>query len=264
MDEMPKKAQSLFDLKGRKVLVTGACGGIGRAISEMFAAQGAELALTDVSLDSCVQFADELSSKGMHALPFPADLSDKDAINLLAQQAVEQLGNIDTLVCCAGIEGHVGALTEVDDQAWDKLMNLNLQSILRLVQAFSPGMRERNFGRIILLSSIAGLRGNKAIGLYGIAKAGLSQMARNFAVELGPTGISTNCIAPGLIETPFSQGLMADSQFMERRLAMTPLRRVGQPDEVAGLALYLASDSGGFVCGQTLVVDGGTVVTDGN
>jgi len=255
---------SSFTLSDQVIFLTGACGGLGRAMAELFAEQGASLVLTDRDQAGCEALASDLSHFSGELLPLAVDLSDKSAVEASAKQALDRFGRVDALVCSAGVEGHVGALTEADDASWNSVMTINLQANLWLSQCFAPAMKVQGSGRMVFLASIAGLRGNRAIGLYGMSKAALSQMARNLAIELGPSGISVNCIAPGLIETPLSAGMMANEAFMERRMAMTPSRRVGQPSEVAGLALYLVSKLGGFVNGQTLVIDGGTVITDGS
>jgi NAD(P)-dependent dehydrogenase (short-subunit alcohol dehydrogenase family) len=253
-----------FSLHGKNVFLTGASGGIGKSIATLFAQQGANLFLVDLDLVKGEELVNELSGSTGNILFSQINLADKSSVETAIQSALNSLDHIDILICCAGIEGHIGNLLEADDESWQTLMTINLQSSHWLAQGFAKSMSTNHFGRIIMLSSIAGLRGNKAIGLYGIAKAGLSQLARNLAIELGPDGIAVNCIAPGLIETPLSKKLMNDKKFVEKRLSMTPLRRVGQAEEVAGLALYLASNLGGFVSGQTLVIDGGTLITDGN
>ena len=143
-------------------------------------------------------------------------------------------------------------------------MALNLQSAIYLTKLVIPQMQQRMDGSIIYLASIAGIRGNKSIGLYGISKAGLIQLARNLAVEFGPNNIRVNSISPGMIDTPFSQGLMSNDDFMKKRLALTPLRRVGTVEEIAGVAVMLASKAGGFITGQNIIVDGGTTISDGN
>ena len=143
-------------------------------------------------------------------------------------------------------------------------MALNLQSAIYLTKLVIPQMIEQKDGAIIYLASIAGVRGNKSIGLYGISKAGLIQLARNLAVEFGPHNIRVNSISPGMINTPFSESLINNAEFMSKRLALTPLRRVGEVEEIAGVAVMLASKAGGFITGQNIIVDGGTTVGDGN
>lgn len=254
----------IFRLDGRVALVTGAASGLGRAIAETYAACGANVVLADINLAGCQDVAANLEAEGAEALPLPCDLGDKTSVMQMVEQALAWKNQVDILVCCGGMEGYVGSLAEVSDEDWDRLMTVNLKSANWLSSALLPGMAERGWGRLIFIASIAGLRGNKAIGLYGLAKAGLSQLARNLAVDWGPSGVNVNAIAPGLIETPLSAHLMGNDGFMARRMALTPLRRVGRPEEVAGVVLMLASRAGGFITGQTLVVDGGTLITDGN
>ncbi|WP_317928503.1 SDR family NAD(P)-dependent oxidoreductase [Halioxenophilus sp. WMMB6] len=254
----------LFDLSGQVAVVTGAAGGLGREIAQTLAQFGAELVLSDISTAELQQTAESLRTAGYSVLPVIADLADASSIESLAQQALNWRGRVDTLICCGGMEGFVGSLLEAPDDAWQTLMAVNLHSAQRLSAALVPSMRQQGGGSIVYVASIAGLRGNRAIGLYGIAKAGLAQLARNLAVELGPDGIRVNAVAPGLIDTPLSQHLQRDEAFMQRRMAMTPLRRVGKPSEVAGVVTMLAGRAGGFMTGQTLVVDGGTLITDGS
>ena len=252
--------QTLFSLRGRSALITGASGGLGSAISELFASAGARLILSDVSQDRLTERRSQLV--GAHQI-LPLDLSDTGRVRQSMRSLVESGEAPDCLVLNAGMSGPPGPICEVGDADWNRVMTVNLASAHAICAELLPVMAARGGGSVILMASIAGLRGNKAIGLYGMTKAALSQFARNLAVEWGPRNIRANAIAPGLIRTPFSDGLMADAVFMERRLAMTPLRRVGEPQEIAGAALFLASEAGGFVNGQTLVVDGGTLITDG-
>jgi len=228
---------SLFSLSGRRALVTGAGGGLGQAIVTALHGAGAEV-LTSGDL--------------------PADLSDPAQVAALALAA----GPVDVLVCNAGMEGPVGPLARAGDL--EPLFQVNLLAALELCNALIPGMAARGGGSVVLMSSIAALRGNRAIGAYALTKAALAQLARNLAVEWGPSQVRVNAVAPGLIRTPLAAGLMADPAFMARRLAATPLRRVGEADEVAGVVLMLASRAGGFITGQTLVVDGGTLISDGS
>jgi NAD(P)-dependent dehydrogenase (short-subunit alcohol dehydrogenase family) len=254
----------LFQLTNTVALVTGASGGLGRAIAKLFAQAGARIVVTDLDREACDRLAGELSAEGGEALSLPCDLGDRAALEAMFASAQQWQGRVDCIVCCAGIEGHVGSLSAASDTDWDCLMRVNLQSVHWLSSLAIPPMARRGRGSVIFIASIAGLRGNRAIGLYGIAKAGLMEMARNLAVEWGPQGVTVNTIAPGLIETPFSTQLLANPDFMAKRLSMTPLRRVGQPEEIAGIAVMLASRAGAFVTGQTIVADGGTLISDGN
>lgn len=254
---------ALFRLSDKRAVVTGAASGIGFAIARALGQHGAHVILADINEAGLETAASELRNAGVSASIFACDLGRHNAARALAEAALGE-GPVDILACCAGIEGPVGSMVDVEDADWERVMNINLRSALWLAQAILPSMAERGSGSMIAVSSIAGLRGNKMIGTYGVAKAALSQLVRNLAVEFGPHGINVNAIAPGLIRTPFSETLMGNDAFMDRRLAMTPLRRVGRPEEIAATAVYLASEGGRFTTGQTIVVDGGTLISDGN
>ena len=175
----------------------------------------------------------------------------------------KNVGLIDILVNCVGL-APFGSFQEIDSTVFESAMALNLQSAIYLTKKVIPNMQAKKDGAIIYLASIAGVRGNKNLGLYGISKAGLIQLARNLAVEFGPDNIRVNSISPGMIDTPFSQSLLSNNAFMEKRMALTPLRRVGSVVEIAGVAVMLASKAGGFITGQNIIIDGGTTISDGN
>lgn len=254
----------LFRLDGRTALVTGATGGIGAAIVTLFAEAGASLVLTSNEAEKCEAVAAELRGAGTPAWAIPADLRDQVAVRAMAEQAVALAGRIDVLVCNAGMEGHVGPIGDAALPDIEALLGVNLISAMTLTSALAPHMAANGTGSIVVVASIAGLRGNKAIGLYGVSKAALAQLARNLAVEWGPRGVRANTIAPGLIRTPFAKPILENPEYLPRRLTMTPLRRAGEPAEIATAILFLASDAGGFVTGHTLVADGGTTISDGN
>lgn len=251
---MPDLAD-LYSLDGRRALITGPTRGIGLAIAKLFAQAGAQLVLADLDAAACDALAGELGGTS-----FPTDVSDRSALQRLA----DSCGDIDILVCNAGIPGPVGPMHEASDKEREKLYATNLQHPLILSGLLAPQMAARRSGTIVLLSSIAGLRGNAAIGHYGIAKAAVSQLARNLAVEWGPNGVRANCIAPGLVATNWADAIIGNPAARDKRLSQTPLRRVGEPHEIASIALFLASEASSFITGQTIVADGGTLISDGN
>lgn len=254
----------LFDLNGKVALITGATGGLGSAIVQAMAECGACVLVSDLNTDACKQSVERLTGQGFQAHAVPCDLSQSMAIDKLVEHCESVFGRIDILVCNAGVQGPAGPIDAVSQDDWEQVMGVNLKSALHLSTRVIRGMAERGEGAVILMSSIAGLRGNKAIGLYGLSKAGLAQLARNLAVEWGPQGVRVNAISPGLIRTPLATSLIENPDFIERRLSMTPLRRVGEPHEIAGVAVMLASLAGGFITGQNIVVDGGTLISDGS
>jgi len=253
----------LFDLFGQVVLVTGAAQGLGRSIAEACAAHGAHVVLVDRDEHTLTDTARLLTEQGWPVLALTVDVTEPAALQQLVEQAWAWRGRLDTLVCNAGIQGPAGPLADTTDADWHRVMEVNLHSAVRLCNAIAPHMASQGGGSLVLMASLAALRGSRSIGLYGMSKAALAQLARNLAVEWGPHHVRANAIAPGLIRTPLAHDLLTDAAFMVRRLQATPLRRVGEPHEVAGLAVLLASRAGAFITGQTLVVDGGTLISDG-
>jgi NAD(P)-dependent dehydrogenase (short-subunit alcohol dehydrogenase family) len=247
--------RDIFSLHGRRALVTGAARGIGRAIACAFAEAGADLLLADRDEAAC-----SILAATLRCACSVLDLRDREALTKLATQA----GPLDVLVCNAGITGPAGPAEQVSESDWRDLVSVNLEHPLMLSGLVAPDMARRGGGAIVLMSSIAGLRGNKAIGAYGITKAAVAQLARNLAVEWGPAGVRANAIAPGLIDTEWAAAILKNAAAAERRLGQTALRRIGRPEEVAATALFLASDASSFITGQTIVVDGGTLISDGN
>ena len=248
----------MFSLAGRTALVTGSTRGIGRAIAEAMIGAGARVVISSEDPDETAAVAAELGQPGI-----AADVCDGTALAALIDGTVATLGGLDIVVCNAGITGRAGPFATIDMADYARVMAINLTSQVVLTGLALPHLARRK-GCVILISSLAGLRGNSAINAYALAKAGVAQLARNLAVEWGPQGVRVNAISPGFIATALSQPLLDDAAFMARRMAMTPLRRPGTPDEIAGVAVFLASAAGGFITGHNLVVDGGTLITDGS
>lgn len=254
----------LFSLAGKVALITGATRGIGLAIAREYGRAGAALAISSESAEDCQRTVALLQEEGMVAYAVAADLSCQAAVAALAHQVLAHFGRLDALVCNAGVSPHLGPLASASDAEWELTMTVNLRSAVWLTTALLPAMAEQGAGSVVLMASIAGVRGNAGLGLYGLSKAALAQLARNLAVEWGPRNIRVNAISPGVIDTEFARPLTQNSTVMAKRLALTPLRRVGVPEEIAALALLLAAPGGAFITGQNLLVDGGTTIGDGH
>jgi NAD(P)-dependent dehydrogenase (short-subunit alcohol dehydrogenase family) len=255
--------KSLFDLSGKIALVTGSTSGMGKAIAYAMGLHGAKVVISSNHAEGVIKTVEEFLSENIEAIGVACDMSQKMDIDTLFHQAIQTFGKIDILVNCVGI-APVGGFLDINQENFEKTMDLNLQAAIYLTQLVLPQMQTQKDGVIIYLASIAGVRGNKHLGLYGVSKAGLIELARNLAVEFGPDNIRINTISPGMINTPFSESLIKNEEFMQKRLAQTPLRRVGEVEEIAGLAVMLASKAGGFMTGQNIIVDGGTTISDGN
>lgn len=252
-------ALNLFDLAGKAAIVTGSTRGIGRAVAEALIEAGARAVISSEDAADTARVAAELGMPGC-----ACDVSDDAALARLVDFALTQLGGLDLLVCNAGITGKAGPFAAIDMDDYARVMAINLRSQVVLTGLALPHMAARGGGSAVLVASIAGLRGNGRINAYALAKAGVAQLARNLAVEWGPMNVRVNALSPGFIATELAEPLLADEAFMARRMALTPLRRAGTAQEVAGAAVFLASPAGAFVTGHNLVVDGGTVITDGS
>jgi NAD(P)-dependent dehydrogenase (short-subunit alcohol dehydrogenase family) len=255
----------LFDLTGKVALITGSSRGIGRAIALRMAEHGARVVISSRRQSACQVVVDEITSLqgAERAIAIEANISSKEELAALVTQTRTRLGRIDVLVCNAASNPYYGPLREITDQQLAKTLDNNIVSNHWLIQLVAPQMIEQGGGAIIIVSSIGGLRGSPALGAYNISKSADMQLARNYAVELGPHNIRVNCIAPGLIRTAFSRALWENPKILAAAVEGTPLRRIGEPDEMAGAALFLACAAGQFVTGHTLVIDGGLTVASG-
>lgn len=253
----------LFTLTGKTALITGSTSGMGRAIAEAMGYYGAKVVVSSNEPMAVNNTVKEFQVLGIKVIGVPCDMSKKEEIDHLFQQTTQHFGKVDILVNCVGV-APTGSFLDINQENFGKTMGVNLQATIHLTQLVIPQMQAQKDGAIIYLASIAGVRGNRHLGLYGISKAGLIELARNLAVEFGPDNIRVNTISPGMINTPFSESLMKNEEFMKKRLSQTPLRRVGEVEEIAGVAVMLASKAGGFMTGQNIIVDGGTTISDGN
>jgi len=255
---------SLFDLDGKTAVITGSTKGIGKAIAQRMAEHGANVVVSSRKEDACKEVADEINGtwakKGNKAVPIPCHIGHKEQLQNLVDKSTAAFGKIDILVCNAAVNPYYGPSKDIPDSAFDRIMESNIRSNFWLCHMVLPQMVERKDGAIIIVSSLGGLRGNTTLGAYGISKAADMQIARMIAVEYGPHNIRANALAPGLIRTDFARALWEDPENLKRRTATTPLRRIGEPDEVAGAAVMLASAAGNFITGQSIVIDGGILV----
>ena len=253
---------SLFDLNGRVAIVTGSSRGIGRAIAERLAEHGATVIVSSRKADACAETAAAINAaRGREAAkPIPANISSKDDLRRLVDETVSAFSRIDILVCNAASNPYYGPMAGVSGEQFRKILDNNVLANHWLIQMAAPGMLERNDGSIVIISSIGALKGSPVIGAYNISKAADLQLARNLAVEWGKHNVRVNCIAPGLVRTDFARALWENPQTLKAATARTPLGRIGETDEIAGAAVYLASKAGSFITGQAIVIDGGATI----
>lgn len=250
----------LFDLKGKNAVVTGSSRGIGKAIAHRLAEHGANVVVSSRKADACEAAVDEINKAvgRKAAISIPANISAKEALQNLVDETQRKLGEIDILVCNAASNPYYGPMAGISDDQFTKVLQNNIISNHWLITMCIEGMKAKKDGAVIIISSIGGLRGSPVIGAYDISKAADMQMARNLAVEYGPHNIRVNTIAPGLVKTDFARALWDNPQAKAASESRTPLRRLGEPDDLAGIAVYLASKAGSWTTGQTFVVDGGS------
>ncbi len=250
----------LFDLTGKVAIVTGSTRGIGRAIAEEMARVGARVVVSGRKQDSCEAAAAEIRKLGGDAIGIACHIGEKQQVEALVAKARAVFGRIDVVVLNAATNPAYGPLAEVGDDAFTKIMTVNVRSQLWLCSLVLPEMAARKDGAIVFIASIGGFRGSPNLGAYAMSKAAIMQAARSLAGEWGPHNVRVNCVAPGLIRTDFSRALIENKEVLARRLATTPLGRVGEPVDIAGAVILLASDAGRFITGQSIIVDGGATI----
>lgn len=246
-----------FSLEGKVALITGASRGIGRSIALRFAHAGAKVIVSSRKLDNVQRVTSEIESAGGTALAVQAHVGRPEDVQRLVQHTLESFGTIDIAVNNAATNPHFGPVLSADEGQWDKILDTNAKGCFRICKAVVPHMEKQGGGKIINLASIAGLRPSPGMGVYGISKAAIIMLTQMLAMELGPVNIQVNAIAPGIIKTRFSELLWQTPQFSEPILSRLPLSRFGEPEDVSGLALYLASPASDYVTGAVFVVDGG-------
>nr|WP_295371716.1 SDR family oxidoreductase [uncultured Sphingosinicella sp.] len=253
---------SLFDLSGKVAIITGSSRGIGRAIAEAMADQGAKVVISSRKAEACAEAADAINAKHGEgrAIVVPANISSKEALQHLVDETRRQLGRIDILVCNAASNPYYGPMAGISDDQFRKILENNVIANHWIIQMVAPEMLERKEGSIIIVSSIGGLTASEVIGAYNISKAADFQLARNLASEFGPAGVRVNCIAPGLVRTDFARALWENPDTLKAVTRGTPMRRIGEPHEIAGAAVFLASPASTFMTGQAVIVDGGSTV----
>lgn len=252
---------SLFDLSNKVAIVTGSSRGIGKAIAMHMALHGARVVISSRKAESCAAVVAEIAAAGGTAFAHPAHVGHKEELEALVDATIARWGRIDILVCNAATNPHFGPSISIKDEALEKVIHTNLYSNIWLCNLVLPGMAERSDGVVIIISSVAGFSGTSLLGAYALSKAADMQLARNLAVEWGPRNVRVNCIAPGVIRTHFAKALWADPQREAALARRYPLRRIGEPEDVAGIAVMLAARAGSFITGQSIVVDGGGLIS---
>jgi NAD(P)-dependent dehydrogenase (short-subunit alcohol dehydrogenase family) len=250
---------SLFNLKNKSFLITGSSKGIGKSIAFHAADHGAQVIISSRKIDACKETANEINEHcgAEVAFPIQANIAHEEELNSLVDQTNKLLGKIDVLICNAATNPFMGSMADIPSDAFDKVMNNNIKANHILTNLVTPQMIDRKDGVIIIISSVGGTIGSNLIGTYNISKAADIQMVKNIAVEYGHHNIRANTVAPGLIRTDFARGLWENPVIHEQYTKTHPMRRIGEPDEVAGAVIMLASDAGKYINGQTIIVDGG-------
>jgi NAD(P)-dependent dehydrogenase (short-subunit alcohol dehydrogenase family) len=250
----------LFDLTGKVAVITGSTRGIGLAIARRFAERGAKVVISSRKADACEAAKDGIVRDGGTAIAVPCNISAKDQLQHLVDTALAEFGGLDIVVCNAAVNPYFGPTLGIPDEAFDKIMNSNVRSNVWLCNMALPHIAKRGGGSAIIVSSIAGIKGTRLLGAYGLSKAADSALARNLAIEWGPQNVCVNALAPGIIKTDFAKALYEDPEIERQATKQYPIGRLGVVDDVAGVAVMLASRAGSFITGQTIVIDGGTTI----
>jgi NAD(P)-dependent dehydrogenase (short-subunit alcohol dehydrogenase family) len=251
---------NLFDLDGKVALVTGATRGIGKSIAEELARAGAKVAICSRKAEACEEVRVEFEKSGFQVLARPCNVSRKEELQAFVEATAAKWGGIDVVVANAASNPYYGPLTGISDEVFDKILANNVKSVLWLAGFTLPGMAARGGGSFIVVGSIGGILANTVIGAYGISKAADHHLVRNLAAEWGPKRVRVNTIAPGLIRTEFARALWEDEKRAKERIEATPLRRLGEPRDIGGIAVFLASPASAFMTGQCIVADGGVTI----
>lgn len=247
----------LFDLSGKVALVTGSSRGIGRAIAEGLAEHGARVVISSRKAEACAQVATAIRDAGGQAMDIPCNVSHEDQMRDLVARTLETWGRVDVLVANAAANPYYGPFLDIPDEAYEKTMHVNLRGVMKLVRLVVPDMQRRRDGAIIVVSSIGALKGSDYLGTYNLSKIAGLMLVKNLCVAYGKDNIRTNAILPGLVKTDFARALWENEELLAETLERTPLGRIGEPRDIAGIAVYLASRAGAWTSGQAFVVDGG-------
>lgn len=252
----------MIDYSGKVAIITGSSRGIGRAIAIQLAVLGAQVVVSSRKLDACNEVVDTITSAGGKARATACNVSQKEQLQHLVDDTVATFGRLDFLVCNAAVNPYFGSMSGASDEVYDRIMNTNVRSNFWLCNMAAPHLEANGGGSILIISSIGGFQGSDTLGIYGMSKAADFSLTRNLAIELGPRGIRANCIAPGLIKTDFSRSIWENPKVLRAVEEGTPVRRLGQPEDIAGLACFLGAPAAGYITGQTIVVDGGVTIRE--